>query len=476
MPGDTPARIAIVGGGITGLAAAHRLATARSSSAAVEQVLFEASNRLGGVIYSDRVDGCVVETGPDSFLTEKPQTLDLARELGIAGDVIGSNDRERVTYILHRGRLAPLPDGLMFLVPTRLLPMALTPLIPFFDKIGMLRELFHRPRKVGDESVASFVERHFGRGMVENIADPLLSGVYGGDAGQLSVQATLPRFAEMEEKRGSLIRAVLQARKKARHTTVVPRALFSTLKSGLSQMVVALEARLPAGSVQLETSVTELRPSPGPAGGQGYELLSAGRALGRFDAVILALPAYQSGRLLAGVDARLSEPLLQFPYSSSMTVVLGYPRQVREHLPPGFGFLVPRKEGLRMLACTFVHGKFPERVPENLAVLRCFLGGSRDERVLDLNDADVTALVRRELHGILGLKDEPRFVRIYRWRGAMAQYAVGHRDRVLAVKQALAAHPGLYAAGNWEAGIGISDCIRSGQTQAINALRSLQGH
>jgi protoporphyrinogen/coproporphyrinogen III oxidase len=473
MPGDAPKRVAIVGGGITGLAAAHRLATNRSSGAPIEQVLFEAGDRLGGVIYSDRIDGCVVEAGPDSFLTEKPQAFDLARELDIAGDVIGSNDNERLTYILHRHRLVPLPDGLMFLVPTRLLPMAFTPLIPLADKIGMLRELFLRPRKVDEESVAGFVERHFGRGMVDNIADPLLSGVYGGDADQLSVRSTLPRFADMEEKRGSLIRAVLAARKKMRHTTVIPRSLFSTMRSGLSQFVVALEARLPAGSVSLQTSVTELRPSPWPAGGDGYELLSDGRELGRFGAVILALPAHHSARLLAGVDARLADPLAEIPYSSSMTVVLGYPPHIREQLPPGFGFLVPHNEGLRTRACTFVHAKFPQRVPEDLALLRCFLGGTRDPQVLDLSDAEITALVRQELSAILALEEEPRFVRIYRWRGAMAQYAVGHRDRVTAVKQALADYPGLYVAGNWESGIGISDCIRTGQTAATNAVRFL---
>lgn len=213
MPTDGSFRVAVIGGGITGLAAAHRLATAGVAGRPVEAHLFDARSRLGGVIYTDQVDGCLVEAGPDSFLTEKPQALDLARELGLAGDVIGSDDPRRRTYILHRGKLATLPDGLMFLVPTRLWSMVATPLIPLREKIAMPLELLRRPRPVGDESVASFVKRHFGRGMAENIADPLLSGVYGGDAGQLSVRATLPRFAEMEESQGSLIRAVLKARR-----------------------------------------------------------------------------------------------------------------------------------------------------------------------------------------------------------------------------------------------------------------------
>lgn len=436
-------RVAVVGGGISGLAAAYDLA--RGGRAEVH--LFEATSRLGGVIFTDTIEGCAVEAGPDSFLTEKPQTLELARELGIADEAIGSNDSERRTYILHRDRLEPLPDGLQFLVPTRLLPILTTPLIPVREKIGIVGELFLPPRRTTvDESVADFVRRHFGRGMVDNIADPLLSGIYGGDSSELSAHATLPRFVQMEEQRGSLTRAVLAAPKKASH------ALFSTFRDGLGRIVEALQARLNNISIHCGTRV------------------GAWEDIAGFEAIILALPAHESARLLRALDAALAEPLAAIPYSSSITIALGYDAEVRRKLPSGFGFLVPRTENRRLLACTFVHSKFPQRVPPEFALLRCFAGGRRDERVLDLSDAEVSLMVRSELRDILGLAAEPRFVRVYRWPRSMAQYTLGHQERVSAIKDRLRSHPGLYLAGNWESGIGISDCIRTGRSVAAQVL------
>lgn len=472
-------RVAVVGGGISGLAAAYTLASARAAGRPLEVDLFESSARLGGVICTDRADGCLIEAGPDSFLTEKPQALELAAELALSSDVIGSNDSERRTYILHRAKLATLPDGLQFLVPTRLLPMATTPLVPFGEKLKMLRELFHQPRPVPEESVSSFVARHFGGGMVENIADPLLSGVYGGDSDRLSAQATLPRFVAMEEKHGSLIRAVLRARKEMRHAARgnprSPRPLFSTLKDGLAQMVDAIQERLErstnAGRVHCRTRVDAIQIDGDDP--RAFSLVSNGRIFPDFDAVILALPAYESARLLTEHDAELAAPLAEVPYSSSVMVALGYPAPVRKQLPPGFGFLVPRKERRRMLACTFVHTKFPARVPPDRALLRCFLGGSRDPEILELDDDRISALVQEELKSILGLAEAPRFVRIYRWPRAMAQYTLGHNQRLAAVKQRLPRHQGLFLAGNWESGIGISDCVRSGRTAAGDCLRYL---
>ncbi len=478
MLASLPARVAVVGGGISGLAAALHLAAARAAGRAVEAHLIEGGARLGGVVYTEQVESCAIEAGPDSFLTEKPEALELAAELGIAGNVIGSNDSERRTYILHRGRLVPLPDGLQLLVPTRLLPMVTTPLVSLGEKLKMLGELFHRRRSVPEESVASFVTRHFGKGMVESFADPLLSGVYGGDAAQLSVRATLPRFAQMEEAHGSVIRAVRRARRNLRRAATAAvnphpaSPLFSTLNGGLSQMVEAIRTRLDAGSVHCGTQVTAIRCGTGP-GRRAYSVLSPGRSLPEFDAVILALPAHESARLLADLDAELAAPLAAVPYSSSVIVALGYPAPVRKRLPPGFGFLVPRREQRRMLACTFVHSKFPGRVPPDRALLRCFLGGSRDEGVLELDDGQMAALVEQELRSILGLVETPLFLRIYRWPRAMAQYTLGHQQRVAAVKERLARHPGLYLAGNWDAGIGLSDCIRSGRAAATDCLRGL---
>ena len=474
-----PSRVAVVGGGISGLAAAFGLAVARAVGQQVEEHLFESSGRLGGVIHTDRAEGCVVEAGPDSFLTEKPQTLELAAELGIAADVIGSNDSARRTYILHRQKLVPLPDGLQFLVPTRLLPMASTPLIPWVQKLKMLGELFHARRPAPEESVASFVARHFGSAMVERIADPFLAGIYGGEAAQLSVQATLPRFVEMEQQHGSLIRAALEARRSAGRAVqaAAPRPLFSTLRGGLAQIVEAIRPRLETGGgvprIHCQTSVAAIQVTDG-SGRPSYDLIAGGRIFPDFDALILALPAQESARLVQGLDRELAAPLAAMPYSSSLTVAVGYPAHVRAKLPPGFGFLAPRKEGRRLLACTFVHTKFPSRVPPERALLRCFLGGSRDAAVLELGDDQIAALVREELSGILGLAEEPLFVRIYRWPRSMPQYTLGHQQRVAAVRQGLRRHSGLFLAGNWESGVGISDCIRSGRAAAADCLRYIR--
>ncbi len=477
-------RVAVIGGGISGLAAAFDLCRARSRPPShIETHLFEAGSRLGGVIHTEMVDGCVVEAGPDSFLAEKPEALQLIRELGLADEVIGSNDAERRTYILYRGTLAPLPDGLQFLVPTRLLPMLTTPLAPFAEKLKMVGELFYPPAggATPDESVADFVTRHFGPGMAENIAAPLLAGVYGGDAAQLSARSTLPRFVQMEQQQGSLVRAVLRARKKARRASSAspPPPIFSALKGGLRQLVEALQSRLDGCAVHCGTPVETVRggnPECNAPGGNGYTLQGAGgRGLGEFEAVVLALPAHQSARVLEPLDPELAAPLATIPYSSSMTVALGYPGRVRQQLPPGFGFLAPRRENRRLLACTFVHAKFSGRATPERALLRCFLGGSRDEPVLELDDASVLALVRSELAAILGLSDEPLFTRVYRWPRAMAQYTVGHQERVAAVKQRVARHPGLFLAGNWDSGIGISDCIRSGRAAAAAIQQTFDG-
>ena len=474
-----PSRVAVVGGGISGLAAAFDLAVARAAGQPVEEHLFESSARLGGVICTERAEGCLVEAGPDSFLTEKPQAFELATELGIAADIMGSNDSARRTYILHRRKLVPLPDGLQFLVPTQLLPMVTTPLIPWSQKLRMLGELFHGRRRAHEETVASFVARHFGSAMVERIADPLLAGVYGGDAAQLSVQATLPRFAEMELQHGSLIRAVLRARRNARPPvpTPAPRPLFSTLRGGLVQFVEAIRPHLEdaehGSRMQLRTPVAAIQVTE-RAGRRSYDLVAQGRIFPGFEALVLAVPGHESARLVQELDRELAAPLAATPYSSSLTVALGYPARVRAQLPPGFGFLAPREEGRRLLACTFVHTKFPARVPPDRALLRCFLGGSRDEAVLKLDDDQIVALVREELKSILGLAEAPLFVRIYRWPRSMPQYTLGHQQRVATVKQRLRRHPGLFLAGNWESGVGISDCVRSGRAAAADCLRYIR--
>jgi protoporphyrinogen/coproporphyrinogen III oxidase len=457
-------RIAIIGGGISGLNAAFSLEKARAAGANLEYTLFEASQRLGGCLASDRIEGCLVEAGPDSFLTEKPWAAALCKELGIADQLIGSNDSQRKTYIVVHGRLIVMPDGLMFMVPTQLMPTVLSPLFSWSTKLRMAQELLHPPRPMqDDETVAQLVERHFGAEVVDRLADPLLSGVYGGEAGKLSARAVLPRFVEMEEKYGSLSRAMLAAHKKmaAVSKTQAPRPLFTSLRDGMQQMLDALIARLRPDSIRLRQHVRRIYAENG-----GWRVSLEMTDDEQFDAVIVATPANVAGVLLDGVDRDLARNLLDITYSSSVTVTLGYYKQQLANLPPGFGFLVPRSEGTRMLACTFVHNKFPHRAPEDKGILRCFLGGARDEAVLGLNDDEMLETVRRELSDIVKLEAPPIFARVYRWREAMAQYEPGHIARVAQIEKRVAEIPGLALAGNAYHGIGVPDCIRSGNAAA----------
>ena len=481
-------RIAIVGGGIAGLSAAWSLEKARRAGAAIEYHLCEASERLGGVIRSETIDGCVLEAGPDSFLTEKPAAAALCRELGLADQLLGSNDAERRTYILVRNRLIPLPDGLMFMVPTKLLPTALTPLFSWPTKLHMAREfLFPPAAATQDESVAEMTRRHFGQETVDRLVSPLLSGVYGGDASQLSVRAVLPRMVEMEQKHGSLCRAMLAARRKrivsaspsgaaaksnSGQNARAPKAsfsLFTTLRDGMQQMADAIAAQLAPGSIHLSTPIASLAQSSAPC---GWTLQTAsGQEF--FDGLILAVPAWATADLLRCVDSQLADLLAKVPYSSSITVNLGYDIDCLRSLPPGFGYLVPATEKRSMLACTFVHAKFAGRLPAGKGMLRCFLGGSGNDRLLDESDARLTEIALQELADVLGLRATPNFVRIHRWRRAMAQYAVGHLERMQQVRRKLAALTSVALAGNAFEGIGVPDCIRTGQQAAESVLRSL---
>jgi len=468
-------RIAIIGGGISGLSAAYTIDEKRRAGTPVEYVLFESSPRLGGVLVTDRVDGCLVEAGPDSFLTEKPWAADLCGKIGLGDQLIGSNDSERKTYIVAKDKLVAMPDGLMFMVPTKIMPTVLSPLFSLGTKIRMAAEWFHPPHKASeDETVAQMVERHYGSEMVDLLADPLLSGVYGGEASQLSVRAVLPRFADMESKHGSLGRAMLTARKDARKkmgaaANVPARPLFTSLKDGMQQMVDALVARLDAKALKTSAPVQSvIRQDNGWTVCAGYQT-------DHFDAAIVATPTHAAAAALQSADGGLARDLREIQYSSSVTVTLGYDETVRRALPPGFGFLVPRSAGRRMLAATFVHNKFPHRAPENRALVRCFLGGARDERILQSTEAEILQIVRDELRQIVGaaLNAEPLFARVYKWKSAMAQYSVGHLERLQRIESLRQKLPGLALAGNGYSGIGVPDCVRSGAEAAGKILAEM---
>jgi len=469
-------RIAIIGGGISGLAAAFALEERRRAGADLDYVLFESSARLGGVLRTDSIDGCIVEAGPDSFITEKPWATDLCRAVGLGDQLIGSNDADRKTYILTKGRLVEMPDGLMFMVPTKILPTGLSPLFSRKTKLRMTRELFHRPRAVvdqehdHDESVAAFVERHYGAEMVDRLADPLLSGIYGGEAASLSVRAVLPRFVEMERTHGSLGRALLAARKNARKKSPAGSGkpappLFTSMKNGMQHLAETVASRLTPSALLTSAPVHAIQREA------NSWVVSAGLQSDQFHSVIVALPAPAAAQVLRMASPELSAELAAIQYSSSITVGLGYDRSVRQSLPPGFGFLVPRSEGKRLLAATFVHNKFPHRASEDRALLRCFFAGKNADDVWTLGDEQIIGIVRNELLQILGpqiigLRADPLFARVYKWKSAMALYGVGHLERLDRIERLCRQLPGVALAGNAYHGIGVPDCIRSGSDAA----------
>jgi oxygen-dependent protoporphyrinogen oxidase len=454
-------QVTIIGGGISGLSAAYSLCKAGMPSA-----LIESRGRLGGVIQTENIDGCVVEGGPDSFLSVKPAAMELIRELGLAGEVIGSNDHLRKTYVLKGGRLVPLPDGLMFMVPTKVVPMLTSNLLSWSTKIRMAMEWFRRPRlNAGDISVADFVREHYGEEAVEYLAEPLLSGIYGGSPESLSIRSVLPRFVEMEAKYGSLTKGVLAERAAAKSETgKLP--LFRTLRGGLGQLVDALGNAI-SGSTHVHFGHAErIERSTG-----GFRV-RINESWCETKTLVVACEAHRAAALTENLDARLSELLAAVPYSSSMTVALGFREGSFTRPLDGFGFLVPKRERKRLVACTWVGTKFPDRVPPGVTLLRCFLGGTDGSAVLNESDEAIIRAVRSELGEIVGLTAEALFSRVYRWPQSMAQYTVGHQERMAGIAERLAQFPGLFLAGNAYQGIGIPDCIRMGRTTAERILAS----
>ncbi|HYM13267.1 MAG TPA: protoporphyrinogen oxidase, partial [Bryobacterales bacterium] len=461
------ARVAIVGGGISGLAAAYYL-----SRAGLACTLVDPAPRLGGVISTETVDGCVVEAGPDSFIAQKPWALELIRELGLDGEVIGSNDHLRKTYILRRGRLVPMPDGLFLMIPTAVAPLVATPLLGWLTKIKMARELLRRPpakrAEQPDRSVAALLSDHYGQEAVDYLAEPLLAGIYGGNAAELSAASVLPRFVALERRYGSLTRGVLAARREQETAgSGKPAPLFLTLKRGMQQLIDGIEGSI-AGRVQVVHAAVESI----EASGSGYRLHCAGRPLDA-DHVVVATPAHAAAALVRALDAALAEQLAAIPYHSSITIALGYDRASFQHPLNGFGFLVPRVERGLVTACTWVGVKFAHRVPENRVLLRVFIGAGRDEAILGRSDDSLIAATCYELRRLMGVTAEPRFARVARWPRAMAQYTVGHQRRVDQINARLAAHPGLYVIGNAYLGIGIPDCIRTAQIAAARITGAL---
>lgn len=468
------ARVAVVGAGVAGMAAAHRVCElARERRRTLELTLVDAARRVGGTVATERIDGFVVEAGADSFLSEKPWALELCQRLGISHRLVRTREGNRRTFVAYRGRLHPLPEGFLLLAPTKLWPLAASHLFSWLGKIRMGMDLvLPRGPVRTDESLGSFVTRRLGREALERVAQPLVGGIYTADPDRLSLAATMPRFLEMERKHRSLIWAMARQRRLAQSNEVSGArwSLFVSFDSGMEALIEELAARLPAGCTRLGAAARTVRREEGV----WRVALEDGTTL-EADALVLATPSHVTANLLRGVESRLSDLLCGIRYASAVSVSLGFRETDLPRPLDGFGFVVPAVEGKAMIACTFSSVKYPGRAPEGHVLLRAFMGGVRQDEVMAWSDEELMCCVRAELRQLLEIEAQPLLVRIHRHPAAMPQYDVGHLDRVAAIERLSSCLPGLALAGNAYRGVGVPDCIRSGEVGAETALRALEG-
>lgn len=456
--------IAIAGGGISGLTAAYTL-----RGLGHDVTLIDERPTFGGVIQTERVDGLLIDQGPDSFLSSKPAALELLRRLGLADRVISTRPEGGGTFILHHGELTPLPEGLTMLVPAQLRRLAETRLLSRRGKLRMGLDYFIPARRGDDdESIGRFVRRRLGNEAFENIAEPLLSGIYSGDADALSLAATFPRMRDVEQRYGGLVRGTLAQRRNPRPATGGALTPFVSLQNGLGELTGALVDALDDADLRIATRVTNLERTNGV-----YALgLSDGTRV-EADAVLLALPAYGAAQLLRDRAPELAARLDEIRYASSATISLAFNAH---ELPPaqaGRGFVVPRVEGLTLKAVTWTSNKFAGRAPEGTALLRAFVGRAGAEEPVHLPDEQLIAVVRRELAAVLGITSEPRTARVYRWLCASPQYNVGHLDRLAELEALTARQPRLALTGSAYCGIGIPDCIQNATAAAQQLSQQL---
>lgn len=462
------ARVAVIGGGIAGLTAAYTL-----RKLDVDVTLFEASNRLGGKIHTQRIDDLLIDAGPDSFLSTKPAALALVNELGIGDRVINTLHDGGGTFILRAGALQPLPEGITLLVPAEMKAIARTPLLSPLGKARMaLDYVIPRRKDDADESVGNFVRRRVGRQAFERMAEPLLSGIFAGDADQLSLQSTFPRLRQVEREHGSVIKGAIAQRKAARmrsESDKPKRTPFVSLEGGLGELIEALADRSNPLDIRLDTAVDVVEPKY-----DHFEVVLDGGARESFDGVVVAVPANVAASMLRTLDQELTVNLASVPFVSSATISMAYDAEAVRDKQVGRGFVIPRAEGKNLTAVTWTSNKFGGRVPKGVALLRGFVGRAGNEGPAWLPEDDLIPLVRAELKDILGIDAEPMLARVFRWPNALPQYNLGHPDRLAAIERCVATHPGLALTGASYRGVGIPDCIADAQARATALAQRLR--
>ncbi len=467
-------RIIVIGGGITGLSAAHRLVELGSEKRLpIEIVLLEGGGRVGGSITTRHLDGFLIEEGPDSFITTKPWALSLCRRIGLDSFLITTNDKYRRTFVVHQGRLIPIPEGFLMLAPAHFLPFLTSPLFSWRGKLRMMLDMVipRAPRR-DDESLASFVTRRLGREALERAAQPLIGGIYTADPQILSLRATMPRFLEMEEEYGSVIRAMLIEQRKAQRRQVSDSgarySLFMSFKDGMQTLVDALSVRLPEGAIRLNRRVKLLSRANG-----GWGILTDNDMRHDADGVIIATSAHHAAALLEGFDSSLSAELAKIRYASSAVVNLAYRFEDISHPLDGFGFVVPIVEKRAVIACSFSSVKFAGRAPEGRVLLRCFIGGALQPEIYEWDDPAIIEAMRKEMRDLLHIASPPLLALVHRHPKSMAQYSVGHLEQIVRINDKVNRHRGLALAGSAYGGVGIPDCIHSGESAAEAVVNGL---
>ena len=466
-----PRRVAVIGGGISGLAAAHRLTELEPTA---EIALFEAGDRLGGVLQTSRRDGYLLDHSADSFITNVPWALDLCGRIGMADELIQTSETGRRALVVRGGKLYPVPEGFTLMAAAKIWPVLSTPILSPWGKLRLAMEYFvSRRTDDGDESLASFARRRLGKQVFERLVQPLVAGIYTADAERLSLAAALPRFQEMERRHGSLIRAArLEARERGENADAQDSgarySLFVAPREGLASLVEAIARRLPEGCVRLNSPVERLAALPGG----GWNVFIAGQSEPQtFSALVVAAPAPRAAQLLKGIDDTLAAGLAEIPYAGSAIALVGYRREQIARPLDGFGFVVPEIEHRQILAGSFSSVKFAGRAAEDRVLIRVFVGGSGRPELVQASEDELRRIVARELHELLRVTGEPELFQVCRWGGKMPQYHVGHVELVRRIESSAAALPNFALAGNAYHGVGIPQCIHSGEQAAARVAR-----